>query len=301
MDKARFQGCLMGLAAGDAVGTTVEFRPRGSFPPVVDMVGGGPFGLKPGDWTDDTSMALCLATSLVEQGKFDPSDQVERYCRWQETGYLSSTGTCFDIGNTVAQALAQYRLTQEPFSGSTAPRTAGNGCIMRLAPVPMFFAADPPAAIYQSGQSARTTHGAYECVAASRLFGGMLVAALRGESKNQVLGGQADLDDVPASIGAIAAGQYRLKSANDIRGNGYVVDSLEAALWSFWATDSFESAVLKAVNLGDDADTTGAICGQLAGAFYGIDAIPQPWRQRLTMGDRIETLANQLYSSRQLH
>ncbi len=297
MDQAHFQGCLMGLAAGDAVGTTVEFRPRGSFPPVVDMVGGGPFDLQPGDWTDDTSMALCLATSLIEQGTFDPQDQIERYCRWQETGYLSSTGKCFDIGNTVAQALAQYRLTQEPFSGSTSPRSAGNGCIMRLAPVPMFFAADPAAAIYHSGQSARTTHGAYECVAASRLFGAMLVAALRGESKEQVLFGQMALGDLPASIAAIAAGQYRLKSDNDIRGNGYVVDSLEAALWSFWATDSFESAVLKAVNLGDDADTTGAICGQLAGAFYGVEAIPLLWRQRLTMGGLIETLANQLYKA----
>jgi ADP-ribosyl-[dinitrogen reductase] hydrolase len=295
MDKARFQGCLMGLAAGDAVGTTVEFSPRGSFPLVMDMVGGGPFNLKPGDWTDDTSMALCLATSLVEQGTFDPRDQMERYCRWQEAGYLSSTGECFDIGNTVTQALAQYRLTQEPFSGSTAPRSAGNGCIMRLAPVPMFFVADPAAAIYQSGQSARTTHGAYECVAASRLFGAMLVAALRGESKQQVLLGHEALSDLPDSIRAIATGQYRQKSDSDIRGNGYVVDSLEAALWSFWTTDSFKAAVLKAVNLGDDADTTGAICGQLAGAFYGVDAIPAPWRQRLTHRAFIETLADQLY------
>ncbi|MGD1906989.1 MAG: ADP-ribosylglycohydrolase family protein [Leptolyngbyaceae cyanobacterium] len=297
MDKARFQGCLMGLAAGDAVGTTVEFCPRGSFTPVTDMVGGGPFNLKPGDWTDDTSMALCLATSLIEQGGFDPSDQIERYCRWQETGYLSSTDECFDIGNTVTQALARYRLTQDPFSGSTAPRSAGNGCIMRLAPVPMFFAADPAMAIHQSGQSARTTHGAYECVAASRLFGAMLVAALQGESKANVLLGHAALSDLPDSIRAIAVGQYRQKPDSDIRGNGYVVDSLEAALWSFWTTDNLEAAILKAVNLGDDADTTGAICGQLAGAFYGIEAIPPAWRQRLTLGERIETLANQLYKA----
>lgn len=287
----------MGLAAGDAVGTTVEFCPRGSFTPVVDMVGGGPFGLRPGDWTDDTSMALCLATSLVEQGAFDPGDQMERYCRWQETGYLSSTGQCFDIGNTVAQALAQYRLTHDPLSGSTSPRAAGNGCIMRLAPVPMFFAADPIAAIHQSGQSARTTHGAYECVAASRLLGAMVVAALQGEAKDQILFSHGSLGDLPASIGAIAIGQYRRKADSDIRGNGYVVDSLEAALWSFWSTETFEAAILKAVNLGDDADTTGAICGQLAGAFYGVEAIPPSWRQKLTMGDLIETLANQLYKA----
>ena len=98
--KDRFHGCLLGLAAGDAVGTTVEFRPRGSFEPLVDMVGGGPFGLEPGQWTDDTSMALCLAESLVELGAFDPRDQMERYVRWWTGGHLSSNGRCFDIGST---------------------------------------------------------------------------------------------------------------------------------------------------------------------------------------------------------
>ena len=138
----RFRGCLLGLAAGDAVGTTVEFKPRGSFSPVTDMVGGGPFGLQAGQWTDDTSMALCLAMSLLERGEFDAADQMERYCRWMEQGYLSSTGECFDIGNTVSQALRQYRRSGKPFSGSTNPRSAGNGCLMRLAPVPMFYFSD---------------------------------------------------------------------------------------------------------------------------------------------------------------
>src|SRR3989338_4950144 len=101
----RFRGALLGLACGDAVGTTVEFKSRGSFLPVTDMVGGGPFRLKPGEWTDDTSMALCLATSLVECGRFDPADQMQRYCRWMESGYLASNGRCFDIGRTVSQAL----------------------------------------------------------------------------------------------------------------------------------------------------------------------------------------------------
>ena len=101
----RFRGCLLGLAAGDAVGTTVEFKPRGSFEPVIDMVGGGPFQLQPGQWTDDTSMALCLAYSLVETGRFDADDQMQRYVRWWREGYLSRTGVCFDIGNTIASAL----------------------------------------------------------------------------------------------------------------------------------------------------------------------------------------------------
>ena len=130
-----FRGCLLGLAVGDAVGTTVEFRPRGTFEPLTDMVGGGPFGLRAGEWTDDTSMALCLATSLVERNGFDARDQMERYCRWADQGYLSSTGTCFDIGGTVASALQRFQYTGEPYSGSTNPYSAGNGCIMRLAPI----------------------------------------------------------------------------------------------------------------------------------------------------------------------
>ena len=100
----RFRGCLLGLACGDAVGTTVEFKARRMFPPMTDMIGGGPFGLKAGQWTDDTSMALCLASSLVERGTFDPKDQMERYIRWRDQGYWSSTGKCFDIGIKIGRA-----------------------------------------------------------------------------------------------------------------------------------------------------------------------------------------------------
>ncbi len=155
-----FRGCLLGLAVGDAVGTSVEFRARGTFPPVTDMVGGGPFGLAPGQWTDDTSMALCLAASLCERDGFDARDQMDRYLRWMREGYMSSTGACFDIGNTVASALRRYRETGEPFSGSTDPQSAGNGCIMRLAPIPMFYFPDIDAVERYAAESSRTTHGA---------------------------------------------------------------------------------------------------------------------------------------------
>ncbi len=158
----RFRGCLLGLAAGDAVGTTVEFQARGTFTPLSDMVGGGPFGLTPGQWTDDTSMALCLATSLTEMGGFDARDQMLRYCRWRDDGYLSSTGQCFDIGNTVAAALRRFEATADPFSGSQDPQSAGNGSIMRLAPIPMFYFPDEDAAASYAAESSRTTHAASE-------------------------------------------------------------------------------------------------------------------------------------------
>jgi len=293
----RFRGCLLGLALGDALGTTVEFCPRGSFLPVTDLVGGGPFNLKPGQWTDDTSMALCLATSLVTVGGFDAVDQMKRYCDWAENGYLSSTGRCFDIGTTTRQALYQYKKYGDPFSGSTHTRSAGNGCLMRLAPVPMFFFPDREQILHFSSESSRTTHGTKECLEASRLFGDILFRSLVGYSKIDILFGEIPDQITSTSILKIAAGEYREKSIDDIHGTGYVVDSLEAALWSFWQTETYEQAVLTATNLGDDADTTAAICGQVAGAFYGESAIPRAWLSKLTMRDEITKLADQLYTA----
>ncbi len=292
--SARFRGCLLGLAVGDAIGTTVEFRPRGSFPPLTDMVGGGPFNLQPGQWTDDTAMALCLATSLVECGGFDAIDQMDRYCDWRDHGYLSSTGTCFDIGHTVSQALAQYRRSGNPFSGPTEPRSAGNGCLMRLAPVPMFYFPDRDRIHEFSGESARTTHGAAECIDASRLFGDILYRALSGADQPGILWGRFPALIESPTLQAIAAGAYRDKTREQICGSGYVVESLEAALWCFGQTNSFAEAVLMAANLGDDADTTAAICGQVAGAYYGQDGIPPTWLEQLAMREAITALADAL-------
>jgi ADP-ribosylglycohydrolase len=297
VDADRFRGCLLGLAVGDALGAAVEFLARGTFAPVDDLVGGGPFRLAPGEWTDDTSMALCLAASLVEVGAFDPSDQIERYRRWRDEGYQSSNGRCFDIGGTVASALERYRRTGECFAGSTDPRAAGNGCIMRLAPVPMFYVSDETAAKWYSGESARTTHGAEECVAACRLLGGMICRALRGDSKDDVLLRDAETPLGPPRVSAIARGDYRRLPEDEIRGSGYVVESLEAAVWCFAHTNSYDAAVLRAANLGDDADTTAAVCGQLAGAFYGASGIPDRWLMRLAKRDHIVTLAEQLWAA----
>jgi ADP-ribosyl-[dinitrogen reductase] hydrolase len=293
-DLDRFRGALLGLAVGDALGTTVEFKPRGTFEPLRDIVGGGPFDLKPGEWTDDTSMALCLASSLVERGRFDPVDQMQRYCRWHETGYLSSTGRCFDIGNTVSTALAKFKMSGDGFAGPTDPRSAGNGSIMRLAPVPMFFFHDYAGAVHHCGESSRTTHGATECVDACRLFGGMIHHALAGASKESVLLGEATTFHGAPKIETIARGEYQSRRMAEIRGTGYVVESLQAALWCFTHSETYEEAVILAANLGDDADTTAAVCGQLAGAFYGESAIPSRWLATLVMRDEIAALAKKL-------
>ena len=155
--RNRYRGSLLGLAVGDALGTTLEFQPPGTFKPINDMVGGGPFRLKPGQWTDDTSMALCLAESLLECEGFDPVDQMNRYVRWWKEGYWSSAGNCFDIGNTIAAALSRFIETGEAFTGSADPRSAGNGSIMRLAPVPLYYAANSRTAIKMAAQSSRIT------------------------------------------------------------------------------------------------------------------------------------------------
>jgi ADP-ribosyl-[dinitrogen reductase] hydrolase len=240
-------------------------------------------------------MALCLASSLLECGGFDAADQMRRYCRWMDEGYLSCTGQCFDIGMTVSAALRRFQTSGHAFSGSTDPRSAGNGCLMRLAPVPMFYFADRKAAIVNSGESARTTHGADECMEASRLFGAMLWQALSGAGKDAILCGHGITDLSSNRLSSIALGDYRGTDARNIRGNGYVVDSLEAALWCFEQTATFEEAILCAANLGDDADTTAAICGQLAGAFYGRSAIPERWVERLAWAEQIRDLADRLH------
>ena len=298
----RHFGCLLGLAVGDAVGTSVEFMPPGTFAPVTDMTGGGPFRLRAGEWTDDTSMALCLAESLTECEGFDPEDQMRRYLRWWREGYWSSTGECFDIGNTVRAALQRFERTGEPFSGSDHPYSAGNGSLMRLAPVPMYFGSDPAAAIERAADSSRTTHAAVTCLDACRYFAGLLVGALRGVDREELLGdhyapveGYWAERPLALEIAEIASGSFKHREPPEIEGSGYVVRCLEAALWAFHRSQSFRDGCLLAVNLGDDADTTAAVYGQLAGAFYGASGIPEEWRGRVAMVEEVRELAEGLF------
>jgi ADP-ribosylglycohydrolase len=301
LDVNRYRGCLMGLAVGDALGTTLEFRPPGTFEPISDMVGGGPFGLEAGQWTDDTSMALCLAESLIEKQGFDPVDQMERYVRWYREGHLSSTGRCFDIGNTIRGALLKFEETREPYCGSTDSYSAGNGSIMRLAPVPMFFANKPIEAIERAAESSRTTHGAQTAVDACRYLAALIVGALNGAEKNELLAahycpepGYWKGHPLCSEINEIAAGFFKEKNPPAIKGSGYVVKSLEAALWAFFQGNDFKEGALLAVNLGDDADTTGAVYGQIAGAFYGLEGILQEWREKIALSELILQFADQL-------
>jgi ADP-ribosyl-[dinitrogen reductase] hydrolase len=300
----RYRGALLGLAVGDALGTTLEFKAPGTFKPITDMVGGGPFGLKPGQWTDDTSMALCLAESLIEKRGFDPKDQMDRYCRWWKEGYLSSTETCFDIGITVKTALAFYLRTGKPFAGLTDPFSAGNGSLMRLAPVVLAFRRNFDLAIHNAGESSRTTHAAPTTIDACRYFAGLFLGALEGRSMDELLTSffcpatdqeYSKRHSLSPEIAEIAHGSFKQREPPAIIGSGFVVRSLEAALWAFHRSDSFREGALRAVNLGDDADTTGAIYGQLAGAYYGVNAIPEGWIERLARREFIAETADALF------
>lgn len=291
LDRAR--GALLGLAVGDALGTTLEFTERDSQALHTEMTGGGPFNLAGGDWTDDTAMALALADSLITCQGFDPHDLATRFVSWWREGAYSCTGTCFDIGITTHEALARFVQTQEPYAGSTDPRSAGNGSLMRLAPVALFALHDARLADQLARDQSRVTHAATQAVEACAFFVQLLREAIQGQP--DVLHPRTWAGD--PSIAAVAAGSWRQKPRDEIRSSGYVIDTLEAALWAVGTTSSFEDALILAVNLADDADTVGAVTGQLAGALYGAAAIPERWLYLLAWRTQITETAAKLLSA----
>lgn len=291
-EKAR--GALLGLACGDAVGTTVEFCQRGRFEPVTDMVGGGKFRLAPGEWTDDTSMALCLAESLIACQGFDARDQMERYWQWADTGHNSARPHPIGMGKTVISALRRYKKTGDPYAGDTDSTSSGNGGLMRLVPAVVAYRYDLSVALSYAQAATAVTHRSEDCLAASGLFAEMLFRALNGECDKSLVLSPPFMANCSSNLSTILNGDYQTKDDSEIRGSGWVVESLEAALWAFWHGKSFGETVLLATNLGDDADTTAAIAGQLAGAFFGERGIPHGWRQKLYRGEDIGQLAELL-------
>jgi ADP-ribosyl-[dinitrogen reductase] hydrolase len=292
-DRAR--GAMLGLAVGDAVGTTLEFKRPGTFAPLTDMVGGGPFRLPVGAWTDDTSMMLCLAESLMVCGGFDATDQMQRYVRWQDDGYFSVTGRCFDIGSTVLGSLNRFRRNGNPFAGDPHPMSAGNGSLMRLAPIAVRYVADAQL-VHYARESSRTTHATATALDACAVMAQLMAVAIRGGSKQDVLALVAQLSAdhaLHADIQRVVAGSFR-REPPDIRGTGYVVQSLEAALWALQKHNDYRSGVLAAANLGEDADTTAAIYGQLAGAIWGESGIPASWRDKILQAHDMTWRADEL-------
>ncbi len=287
--RDRAIGALLGLAIGDALGTTGEFKPRGSYPRITDLVGGGVFRLKAGQWTDDTAMALALAASLHEARGLDEADLMTRFVAWHRLGDYSCTGTCVDVGLTVREALARFERTGNAIAGSTAPMSAGNGSLMRLAPVAIRYWHEDQIRREAAARQSRTTHGAPEVVDACVVFADMLAEAIAGKPRHEVM--RLRQGSYAGRIPEVIGGSWRTHIRRTIRSSGYVIDSLEAALWCTARTSSFAEAVLLAANLGEDSDTVAAITGQLAGALYGREGIPARWLETLAWSHQIETMA----------
>jgi ADP-ribosyl-[dinitrogen reductase] hydrolase len=287
----RALGSLVGLAVGDALGTTFESGPRRNPSIKLDMVGGGPHNLQPGQWTDDTAMALCLAESLIAtKGRVRHRDLMETFGQWMTEGRNSCTGTAFDIGWTTRGSISEFLETNNPITGPTGRDGAGNGGIMRLAPAVLANLGDPNAAAKTAVEQSRTTHGAPQCLEAADLMARIvhrLIHGIDGDAHSGVRYAEPEIMDITVA-------RYRDKPREDIKSTGYVVHTLEAALWSFSRHDSFEGVLTEAINLGGDTDTVGAVAGQIAGAAYGITSIPERWLAELAWKDEISARVRDL-------
>jgi len=294
MNKAdRIRGALYGLIVGDCVGSINEFKHGSAIIPVTAetiLTTRNAFGMTYGAFTDDSSMALCMAESLQEKGGFEPYDIMHRFHAWANLGWLSSTGECFDIGVTTSQAIAHYQVDkQTPYCGKADGNTSGNGGVMRLAPIPCFYHADLEAAKLFSVLSSMITHASIECCQYANLLGTMLWQCLNQTSDTQKIAIIEEFIRVyshnTGSDNALAA---LLKA--DIPPTGYVVHTLAIAVRTFYTTDSFMQGLLNITHLGGDADTIGAVYGQLAGAWYGVEAIPAPLIRHLKLLEAIDEL-----------
>jgi len=283
------------------LGAPVEFQMPDTFESVAGFRASGPHELAPGEWTDDTSMALALADSIADVG-WDLDDQAERYVSWWRSGKYSSNGRVFDIGITTSASLMRFVETGNARDcGPTDERSSGNGSIMRLAPVPIAYHRCFPEQldllVNRALESSLPTHASPQCLSGCRYLALVLAGLIHGLERDEVLSPEWEPlrkmrseEELHAEVLDVALGSFRTGQPPDIAGSGYVVKSLEAALWAFHHADDFREAVLAAVNLGDDADTTGAVCGQLAGAFWGESGIPESWRHGLAEQEMIDRI-----------
>lgn len=277
----KYLGSMFGLAVGDAFGAPVEFNLPGSFKTITDLIGGGYFKLKPGEWTDDTSLALCSAISLLKRKGFDPQDTLKKFLRWYREGYMSSKKEAFGIGLVTAAALMRFETTGESYCGPTGPKTALNGSVMHIAPIALAYANNPPKASEIAAKASRLTHGAVGSIESCKYLTSLIISFLGGEVVNK---------------NGLIKSEFRKKPKINNKNYSNATTTLHAALWAFHSTDTFEDGLIKVVNLGWDADTMGAVYGQLAGAYYGYKAIPKKWIEKIAKRKFIEKIANRLFN-----
>jgi ADP-ribosylglycohydrolase len=291
--RDRFLGAMVGLAVGDALAAATQLRRVGSFTSVGDLLGGGPYDLPRGAWSDDTAMALCLADSLLACGSSDPADQLQRYLRWKSEGYLAATGQCVGITASTAQALARAQWRSRSFAGSHDPARTEPEPLSRVAPAVLHGFGDVGMVTASVLDAMRVTNQSPRVLDCARLQAAMLQSALHGETRTRVLSPDARYFAKPALRPDLlgAADERRQPSGADAPA------ALAAARSALAGTTSFRDGALRAVNLGGNSDVIGAIYGQLAGAFYGINGIPQAWRAALVQRLQIEAFADKLLTA----
>ncbi|HVJ70722.1 MAG TPA: ADP-ribosylglycohydrolase family protein [Sphingomicrobium sp.] len=285
-DRAR--GVILGQACGDALGAQVEFRPRGTFKTPKDFANGGPHRLKAGMWTDDTIMAVHLAEYILKRGdRHNTTDLMNRWLAWFRNGEGSPTGRCFDIGGRTAAALVCWERTGETLeSDATRPFGDGNGAVMRVSPVAVAWPHDTARRRSMADWQGGLTHG---------FLGRTCAVAIADALAVLLTGGTRDaaVEMADMHLGNEWA-DPRYLDEPDVQSGGHCLDTTEAALWCLINSESAEEAILKAVTLGNDADTTAAVTGALAGAFWGASALPDRWVNRVYSRDTLVALADQL-------
>lgn len=292
--RAVFRGTLFGGAVGDALGISNELRNGPAIQQINDIVGGGIFGVAPGTWTDDTSLMLCVADSLIEQQGFDAHDQANRFVRWWRDGYLACGGRTYDIGNVTTMALFHYMQTGIPQSKVTSDHAAGTGALIRMAPLGLFYAAHPNELVEYAKRSSMITHAAPTAVHAGQLVALMIARALYCTDKDQLVLNQWWCEPLDPAVAEVMSGSYRYRQPPDIHNSTHVVRTLEAVMWSMWRHDSYVDGVLQLANLGAMSGAACTTYGQIAGAFYGEAAIPPHWIARLQRHDEIAWFAEML-------
>jgi len=302
----RYRGSFIALAIGDALGAPIQFKARDTYLHLVGYTQGGEFNSQKGEYTDDTAMALCLAQSLIDSNGFDAHNQLQNYIKWLKYGYMSTRDEAFDIGFTVYQSVLNYMDTNETTTPLKQEEYSGNGSLMRLAPVVLYYADDIQKAVYYAGKSSLTTHSSPIAIDGCRYFAYILTQLLHGAHKFELFTPQEmkkmnqffKKEPLHSEISKIANGSFLTKTREQISSSGYIVHTLEASLWAFYNGTSFKNSLLKAVNLGDDADTVGAVTGQLCGAFYGFSQIDKKFLDKLYNKSLILELADKLYELR---
>lgn len=292
----RYRGVLLGKAVGDALGATVEFMSRenirAEYGELREIIGGGWLNLPAGEITDDTQMAICIAGSIVDQGGFDPDDISRRFVAW----YHSDPR---DIGNTTRHALAQlaggvpWHEAGENTHRAMRPRDASNGSVMRCAPVAMLDRADRHANARHSADSSRITHANPLCIEGCVVLNAAIAALLNDPHIDPVAiaGAVTGNETVLAALQGVSSA-----NAERLDAGGYVLATVQSALWAVTNHRTLEDAIVAAVNLGQDADTTGAVAGALAGAKWGAAAIPDRWLDVLLHREELTSLADGIFA-----